>query len=98
LATLQEKLNCETGMKLHLYKQEVFRTVYEQSALILCHHKPLKISVKYVKTVNPQFVSMGFSDATLAFFRDIFGLFVETNKHLGYFEIRDTDESINLAT
>ncbi len=94
---LQEKIDRETGQKIYLYKQGVFWTAYEQSALILRHHKPLKISVKSVKAVNQPVVSVGFPDATLAFFSGIFGPFVETDKHTGYFERSNTDAGIDLA-
>jgi hypothetical protein len=91
LPTVQEKLDRETGQKIFLYKQGVFWTAYEQSALILSRHKPLKISVRFVKTVNQQVISVGFPDATLTFFSDILGPFVETGKHTGYFELNGTD-------
>jgi hypothetical protein len=97
LTTLQEKLDRETGGKIYLYKQGVFWVAYEQSALILSRHKPLKISVRFVKTVNQQVISVGFPDATLAFFSDIFGLFVETDSNAGYFELGDTEAAVDLA-
>ena len=81
-----------------LFRSGVFWTAYEQSALILGHHKPLKISVKFVKTVNQQVISVGFPDATLKFFSDIFGPFVETDKHARYFELKDADTRIDLAS
>jgi hypothetical protein len=46
LATLQEKLDRETGQKIFLYKQGVFWTAYEQSALILSRHKQWCTKVK----------------------------------------------------
>jgi hypothetical protein len=58
----------------------VFWTAYEQSPLILKRHKPLKISVRFFKAVNRQVVSVGFPDATLAFFSDISSPFIETDK------------------
>jgi hypothetical protein len=97
LTTVQEKLDRETGRKIYLYKQGVFWTAYEQSALILSRHKPLKISIRFVKTVNRKVISVGFPDATLGFFNDIFGPFVETDKHTGYFELNGTEEGIDLA-
>ncbi len=36
-------------------------------------------------------------DVTLKFFSDIFGSFVETDKHSGYFELKSTDAGIDLA-
>lgn len=97
MTTIREKLDRETGEKIYLYKQGVFWTAYEHSALILSRHKPLKISVRFVKTVNQQVISVGFPDATLAFFSDIFGPFVETGKHTGYFELQGTEEGIDLV-
>jgi len=97
VTTLQEKLDRETGEKIYLYKQGVFWTAYEQSALILSRHKPLKISIKFVKPVNRKVISVGFPGATLAFFRDVFGPFVETDKHAGYFEVKDIDAGIDMA-
>jgi hypothetical protein len=97
LATLQEKLDRETGQKIFLYKQGVFWTAYEQSAIMLSRHKPLKKSVRFVKTVNQQVISVGFPDATLAFYSDIFGPFVETDSNVGYFELHGTDEGLDLA-
>jgi hypothetical protein len=52
LPTLLENLYQENGRKINLYKQGVFWTADEQSALILSRHKPLKISARFVKTVN----------------------------------------------
>jgi hypothetical protein len=97
LTTLREKLERETGKKIYLYKQGLFWTAYEQSALILSHHKPLKISVRFVKTVNQKVINVGFPDATLAFFSDVFGPFVEIDKHTGYFELGDTEAAVDLA-
>jgi hypothetical protein len=97
MTTLREKLDRETGQKIYLYKQGVFWTAYEQSALILSRHKPLKISVKFVKTVKQKVISVGFPDATLGSFSDMFGPFVETGKHAGYFELKDTDAGIDLV-
>jgi hypothetical protein len=56
-----------------------------------------KISIKFVKTVNQQVVRVGFPDATLAFFSDMFGPFVETGKHTGFFELNGTEEGIDLV-
>jgi len=64
---------------------------------MLSRHKPLKISVKFVKTVNQQVISVGFPDTTLQFFSGIFGPFVETGRHTGYFELEDADAGIDLA-
>jgi hypothetical protein len=97
LTTIREKLDRETGRKIFLYKQGVFWTAYEQSAIMLSRHKPLKISVRFVKTVNQQVISVGFPDATLVFFSDILDPFVESDKHTGYFELHRTDEGIDLA-
>jgi hypothetical protein len=97
VTNVHEKLDRETGQKIYLYKQGVFWTAYEQSALILSRHKPLKISIKFVKTVNQKVISVGFPDATLVFFSDIFGPFVETDNHTGYFELHGTDEGLDLA-
>jgi hypothetical protein len=97
LATLREKLDRETGKKIYLYKQGVFWTAYEQSALILSRHKSLKKSVRFVKTVNRKVISVGFPDATLKFFSDMFGPFVQTGNHTGYFELNGTEEGIDLA-
>jgi hypothetical protein len=79
VTTVQEKLGRETGQKIFLYKQGVFWTAYEQSALILSRHKPLKFSVRFVKTVNRKVISVGFPDVTLEFFSDIFGPSAETD-------------------
>ncbi len=65
MTSLRDKLDQETGQKIFLYKHGVFWTAYEHSALILSRHKQLKISIKFVKTVNQQVVSAGFSDAIL---------------------------------
>jgi len=97
LTSLREKLDRETGQKIYLYKQGVFWTAYEQSALILSRHKPLRISIKFVKTVNRKVISVGFPDATLKFFCDMFGSFVETDRYTGFFELKDTDAGIDLA-
>lgn len=97
LTKLREKLDRETGRKIYLYKQGVFWTAYEQSALILSRHKTLKITFRFVKTVNQKVISVGFPDATLKFFSDIFGPFVETDKHTGYFELTEADEGIDFA-
>jgi len=97
VTTVQEKLDRETGRKIFLYKQGVFWTAYEHSALILSWLKPLKISFRFVKTVNQQVISVGFPDTTLAFFSDNFGPFVETDKHTGYFELEDANAGITLA-
>jgi hypothetical protein len=97
MTTLQEKLIRETGQQIFLYKQGVFWTAYEQSALILSRHKPLKISVRFVKSVNKKVISVGFPDASLKFFGNLFGQFVETDKHTGYFELNGTDDGIDLA-
>lgn len=97
MTTIQEKLDRETGQKIYLYKQGVFWTAYEHSALILSRYKPLKFSVRFVKTVNRKVISVGFPDVTLKFFSDIFGPFVETDRNAGYFELHGTDEGIDLA-
>jgi len=97
LTTLRAKLDRETSLKIFLYKQGVFWTAYEQSALILSRHKPLKISVRFVKTVNRKVISVGFPDATHKFFSDRFGPVLETGKHTGYFELNGTDADIDLA-
>lgn len=97
MTTVQEKLDRETGQRVYLYKQGVFWTAYEQSALILSRHKPLKISVRFVKTVNQKVISVGFPDATLTFFSDIFGPFVQMGKHTGFFELKGTDTGIDPA-
>ncbi len=95
--TLKEKLAMETGQQIYLYKQGVFWVAYEQSALILSRYKPLKLSVKFVKTVNQQVISAGFPEATLSYFSSLFGDFTETGKNAGYFELRDTDTEIDLS-
>jgi len=64
---------------------------------MLSHHKPLKISVRFVKTVNQKVINVGFPDVPLKFFNDIFGLFVETDKHTRYFELNGTDAGIDPA-
>lgn len=94
---LKEKLEKETGQRINLYKQGVFWTAYEQSALILSRHKQLKISIKFVKTVNQEVLSVGFPDTTLVFFNEIFGRFTETEKHIGYFELNDKDTKMDLG-
>jgi hypothetical protein len=40
----------------------------------------MKISIGFVKAVKKQVVSVGLTDATLVFFSDIFGPFVDTDK------------------
>jgi len=70
LTSIQEKLDQETGRKIYPYKQGVFWTVYEQSAMILNRYKPLKISIKLVKTAKHQVISVGFPDTTLTFFSE----------------------------
>jgi len=94
---LQEKLDNETGQRIYLYKQGVFWTAYEQSALILSRHKQLKISIKFVKTVNREVMSVGFPNPTLEFFSEIFGHFNETKKHTGYFELNDKYAQMDLG-
>lgn len=51
-------LEREAGQKIYLYKQGVFWTAYEHSALILSLHKAFKNSVIDVKRVNQQLVCM----------------------------------------
>jgi hypothetical protein len=41
---------------------------------------------------------VGSPDATLIFFNDILGRFVETGYHTGFFELKSTDAGIDLAT
>jgi hypothetical protein len=65
---------------------------------MLSRHKPLKISVRFVKSVNQQVISVGFPDATLVYFTDIFGPFMETDKHTGYFELKDANFGVDQAT
>lgn len=64
MAALQEKLDRESGNKIYLYKQGAL-AAYEHSALILSRHRQLKISMKIVKKLAQQVVSVGFLAATL---------------------------------
>jgi hypothetical protein len=40
---------------------------------------------------------VGFANAVLALFSDMFWPFMETGKHAGYFELKDTDAGIDLV-
>jgi hypothetical protein len=57
----------------------------------------LKISVRFVKTVNRKVISVGFLDTTHKFFSDRFGPFVDTGNHTGYFELNGTGAGIDPA-
>lgn len=71
--TLQEKLAQEDGQYVRLYKQGLFWTAYDQSALLLCSQRPLKIQRRWYKSVGREVLSVGFPDSSLAHFEQAWG-------------------------
>jgi hypothetical protein len=58
----QEKIDlAATPRQISLHKEGIFYKLYNQQALLFTQNiKPLKIKVKFVKTVNRQVYSCGF--------------------------------------
>ena len=66
--TIKEKIQASgsstTG--IHLFKEGVFWTAYEQSAYLICQVKQYKTTKKIVKIIGQEVVSIGFPDGALA--------------------------------
>ncbi len=68
---ISEKLAKEDGSRIWLYKQGVFWTAYEESALMLQEYKRLKINKKWVKELGKEVWHVGFPDRVLPVFEAV---------------------------
>lgn len=59
--TTKELIEYEDGNKdtIRIYKEGLFAKAYEKSAFLLCRRKPLKPTLKFIKKVNREIVSVG---------------------------------------
>ena len=74
----------EDGCHIRLYKRGIFWKAYEESALLLCSKKTLKVSRQWVKTVDREVLSVGFPDSTLTALSHILGAFIQEDDHTGH--------------
>jgi hypothetical protein len=63
--TISEKIIHSTPRELHLYKEGVFWTAYEQSAYMVSQIKTLKATKKHIKSLSRDVVSVGFPESSL---------------------------------
>jgi len=79
--TIAEKLAQEDGQQVRLYKQGLFWTAYEESALLLCSQRPLKVQRRWYKSVGREVLSVGFPDSSLAHFEQAWGPAAQLSEH-----------------
>jgi len=84
---ISEKLAKEDGSRIWLYKQGVFWTAYEESALMLQEYKRLKINKKWVKELGKEIWNVGFPDRVLPVFEAVLGPLIIEQPKVGYFEM-----------
>ena len=65
--TIKEKIQLSesSNVNIHLFKEGVFWTAYEQSAYLISQVKPYRLTKRFVKILSREIVSIGFPDTAL---------------------------------